>query len=85
MVPGWSVLDDEAKLLDTPFPQYLRWLKSPAGQWWMPRLRAKWRILAFVREREQDEHSDTAQDARWKAEGWHGGRTAPAGQVKRLA
>lgn len=85
LVPGWSILDDEAKMLGTAFPAHLRWLRSREGQWWMPRLRAKWSILAAIREREQTEAEQRAEDARWQQQGWHGGRTAPMGNVKRSA
>lgn len=70
-VPGWAVADDEAELLRMTLPAYLEWSATEQGQWWLPRLRLKWTIVAEARRLEyaDREHGD--------GDGWRGGRCDP--------
>jgi hypothetical protein len=59
-------------------PRFLEWSATPEGEWWMERLRIKWRIQA-VAERQQHADAEAAQeDAAAARDGWRGGRCDPS-------
>jgi len=81
-VPGWAVVAAEAELLAIPLPHFLRWAGTPAGRWWLTRLRLKWAITAAAEAAEAQFRQEQAEDAAWHARGWRGGHTEPLGTAR---
>jgi hypothetical protein len=81
-VPWWAAYEDYAERLRMTIPELLAWCRYGEGEWWLSRLKVKWQMQAAAREQARAERQTEAEEAQWRAQGWRGGKTAPAGRAR---